>query len=575
MRANDEFFTPEEVDEQIDFLSQRLDQEQETNAQAAHVISHLRQLYTRNSEKNTQALERAWNRIIEEHQFAKQTGQEKGQPIFMQKHLGERQERQTLATNHASYKRRPFAQRLSILAAVVFLGILVGSMIFVLNTARQSKGNTQPVTHIKSNTHTGSDGKHHPKPPNPIVGGKCTLDTTIKHPQQSTSSVPGLYVFALNNQGDNILYRYDMHTKKVVWSVKFCAAFQSNGTIEHNGILYLAGIDWTHEATSGSVSYLYALNDSDGSVIWGTQFPTKIIPVPTSKVKGLPKNMPQSSPIDLGMIETPTIVNGTAYVVQRSGIVYALDAATGSQLWTYDTGRNAWATTSDGMGGSLVDPSSIQVINGVAYGAIVDRFFALDAQSGKELWKHSFNKVLNINQAPAIANGMIYLTVYVPGYGSVANPDTYIYAFDAQTGIQKWVTVKMRGYINGPTALNGKIYIMSYDGIWYTLNPSNGSIESRRQLPDAGVGAPVAINGVLYNITNTTLSVLNPDGSARWSVPVTGGYPTIDDVQNGIVYVSGRDSGIYAYSATNGALLWHYKGYLPQPDSLVLVTIVA
>ena len=133
----------------------------------------------------------------------------------------------------------------------------------------------------------------------------------------------------------------------------------------------------------------------------------------------------------------------------------------------------------------------------------------------------------------------------------------------------------MRGYINGPTALNGKIYIMSYDGVWYALNPSNGSIESRRQLPDAGVGAPVAINGVLYNITNTTLSVLNPDGSARWSVPVTGGFPSIDDVQKGIIYVSSRNSGIYAYSATNGALLWHYTGYLPQPDSLVLVTIVA
>ncbi len=150
-------------------------------------------------------------------------------------------------------------------------------MIFVLNTARQSKSNTQPVTHIKNNTLTGSDGKHHLKPPNPIVGGKCTLDTTVKHAQQSTSSLPGLYVFALNNQGDNILYRYDTHTKKVVWSVKFCAAFQSNGTIEHNGILYLAGTDWTHEATSGSVSYLYALNDSDGSVIWGSQFPTNTI----------------------------------------------------------------------------------------------------------------------------------------------------------------------------------------------------------------------------------------------------------------------------------------------------------
>src|SRR5258708_23902967 len=114
----------------------------------------------------------------------------------MQKHLGERQERQPIATNHAPYKKRAFAQRLSILAAVVFLGILVGSMIFVLNTARQSKSNAQPVTHIKNNTLTGSDGKHHPKPPNPIVGGKCTLSTTVKPAQQSTSSLHDLYVIA-------------------------------------------------------------------------------------------------------------------------------------------------------------------------------------------------------------------------------------------------------------------------------------------------------------------------------------------------------------------------------------------
>jgi hypothetical protein len=32
---------------------------------------------------------------------------------------------------------------------------------------------------------------------------------------------------------------------------------------------------------------------------------------------------------------------------------------------------------------------------------------------------------------------------------------------------------------------------------------------------------------------------------------------------------------VYAYSATNGSLLWHYEGYLPQPDGILLVTIVA
>ncbi|HKV57112.1 MAG TPA: PQQ-binding-like beta-propeller repeat protein [Ktedonobacteraceae bacterium] len=115
---------------------------------------------------------------------------------------------------------------------------------------------------------------------------------------------------------------------------------------------------------------------------------------------------------------------------------------------------------------------------------------------------------------------------------------------------------------------------MSYDGVWYTLNPSNGTIEAQKLLSNSGVGAPIAINGVLYNISDTTLSVLNPDGSTKWSVPVTGKYPFINDVQAGIIYVSGRGSGVYAYSATNGSLLWHYGGYLPQPDGIPIVTIV-
>lgn len=583
MTGNNEFFTPEEVDEQIDSLAQGLAQQNGTNADAARVSSHLRQVYARNSQQHTRTLERAWQRIVEEHQFAKQTSQEKGQLIFMEEYQGELQtpqELQTLNSNRVLRKRRAFIQRFGILAAVVFIGILVGGMLLVLHTVRQSN-----PSYVKNNTHntthTGSDGKPHPKPPHPITGGKCTLDTTVTHPRQSTSSVPGLYIFAFNEQSDNLLYRYDTHAKKVVWSKKLCNAFQSNGTVEQNGILYLAGTDWTHESSSGSVSYLYALNETDGSVIWGMQFPTRVIPgtpvgnvavpTPTTGQSVPTPTMGQSSPIDLGMIETPTIANGIAYVVQRSGIVYALDAATGSQLWTYDTGRNAWATTSDGNG-SIVDPSSIQVVNGVAYGSIVDRLFALETKSGKARWTHSFSKELNINQAPAIANGTIYLTAFVPGYGSVTNLDTYIYAFDAQTGVQKWVTVKMRGYINGPLMLSGKVYVMSYDSVWYTLNPANGSIEAHKTLSNAG---SVVINGVLYNITDTTLGVLNPDGSTKWSVPVVGKYPFIDDVQNGIIYVSGRGSGIYAYSAANGVFLWHYEGYLPQPNGQVIVTIVS
>ena len=278
-----------------------------------------------------------------------------------------------------------------------------------------------------------------------------------------------------------------------------------------------------------------------------------------------------------GLSPLQPIANGIIYVVQRTGVVYAYNATTGGQLWSFDSGRNAWATTSQGNG-SLLDPSSVQVANGIAYFSIVDRVYALNAQSGKELWAHNFHNALDINQSPAIANGTLYLTAFVPGYGSVMHPETYIYAFDAQTGAQKWVTAKMRGYLNGPVAYSGNVYVSSYDGVWYTLNLANGAIESQKTLSGGGYGDPVLINGVLYALTesdtNNTLAVLNADGSVKWSVRVAGQYPVLDDVQGGIIYLSGRSSGVYAYSATDGKLLWHYEGYLPQPQGQLSVTIV-
>ena len=98
MSGNNEFFTPEEVDEQINSLAQGLAQQNGTNVDAARISSHLRQLYARNSQQHTRTLERAWQRIVEEHKFAKQTSQEKGQLISMQEYQGELQTPQELQT---------------------------------------------------------------------------------------------------------------------------------------------------------------------------------------------------------------------------------------------------------------------------------------------------------------------------------------------------------------------------------------------------------------------------------------------------------------------------------------------
>jgi len=372
---------------------------------------------------------------------------------------------------------------LNLLVAVVVIGLLVGSMVFLLNANHHSA----PIT--KHSSKLANGGTPLPTPAHPITGGACTIDTTVAHPRENKSDLPGLYIFAFNSdQGDNVLYRYNPKTKTVVWSKKLCSMLEPSGVVTQNGIVYVAATDYTHESQSGSVAYLYALNEADGSALWGVQFPTSLQQLSPSS-----PNYGSSAP-DLGAIEAPTVANGIVYIMQRSGIVYAYNAVTGARLWTFNTGRNAWATTSEGNS-SILDPSNIQVIDGVAYGSIVDRVFALNAKNGTKIWMHSFDNALNINQSPAIASGTLYLTAFVPGYGSVMNPDTYIYAIDAHTGTQKWVSPKMRGYLNNPTLVNGGVYVMSYDNVWYTLNPASGALEAQKALPaDSG---PLAVNGIL------------------------------------------------------------------------------
>ncbi len=81
-------------------------------------------------------------------------------------------------------------------------------------------------------------------------------------------------------------------------------------------------------------------------------------------------------------VTSPVITNGVVYVGSSDGVVYALNAATGTKLWNYVTGSTV--------------SSSLAVVNGVVYVASNDgNLYALNAASGSKLWSYvtrgSFN----------------------------------------------------------------------------------------------------------------------------------------------------------------------------------------
>jgi quinohemoprotein ethanol dehydrogenase len=136
-----------------------------------------------------------------------------------------------------------------------------------------------------------------------------------------------------------------------------------------------------------------------------------------------------------GMEATPIVVDGVLYGTSSWSLVYALDAATGRELWTYDPqvpkakGRDACCD---------VVNRGVAVSEGrVFLGALDGRLIALDARTGHPLWQvqtADASKPYTITGAPRVVKGL----VMIGNGGAEFGVRGYVGAYDAKTGAQVW-----------------------------------------------------------------------------------------------------------------------------------------
>jgi hypothetical protein len=131
----DEFFVPEEVDRQIESISQS----KEGARTDAEAMAYLRSYYQTDTQQQQEMLNRIWNRIAGAALFEKNT-QESEKELSMQNpkmsyDAGAMSMRQ-------ARPRRSLRHRLDLLAATVFLVVLIGSLSIVFYALRQNNGGT-------------------------------------------------------------------------------------------------------------------------------------------------------------------------------------------------------------------------------------------------------------------------------------------------------------------------------------------------------------------------------------------------------------------------------------------------
>jgi quinohemoprotein ethanol dehydrogenase len=140
-----------------------------------------------------------------------------------------------------------------------------------------------------------------------------------------------------------------------------------------------------------------------------------------------------------GLEATPLVIDGIMYASGNFGRVYALDAATGRELWKYDPeidGQYARYACCDAVNRGIV-----AYMGRIYVGSIDGWLHSLDARDGKRLWKvdtlegRSEHKPYTLTGAPILAGDMLI----VGNSGSdFAGARGYVTAYDLETGAKRW-----------------------------------------------------------------------------------------------------------------------------------------
>ena len=153
----------------------------------------------------------------------------------------------------------------------------------------------------------------------------------------------------------------------------------------------------------------------------------------TSNVKNLRPAWIFQTEIVESLETSPLVINGVMYVTTSFNHVYALDAATGSQIWHYKHKMGPITTYCCGPNNRGVAAYGDKVF----MGTLDARLIALDAKTGKKVWDTQIaDPELGYSEtmAPTAVNGKILIGTNGGEYGIRG----FVKAYDANSGRLLW-----------------------------------------------------------------------------------------------------------------------------------------
>ena len=494
MSTFDERFLPEQVDEQIDALTQA--GEELPPLLDARLLAELYAIY----QEDEEIVQLVWRRLAG-HTASRETTQQ-AEADSRSLHLAREHAQKGPQTMQSPFpggpQKRKRSRWLEVAAAVLVVVVLVGGMALLLKSRQSS-----------------------------LVSENSPVPTTrTASPTAALENASGLYLATSNG-----IYRVDRSTGKVTWHV---GSGLTNSPLIEGNIVVFAGGDTAGPGNTSNF-YIEAVDVAHGHQLWRKAYS------PVYDLQGANGIVTVSScPVELSsnspcMIEGLKISNGhrlwsypsslgTIWDTYRDGVIYgvsytnlfALSLSTGSLLWqkTLQKYPNQEATitpfvNSNELYFSTCNETKQTPTNLQCY------FFAFNATSGEELWHRRIKDSGSFSSTiPTVLNGVVY----------VASMQGPIYAFDAVNGTLLWTY-----------AINGSIFndLLSSQGILY---------------------AEVQINQTTVHLLALKVSrtLHSPAWSQNISLSENPNDTDVSSLQGGLLYVLDSHNAIQAFNATNG-----------------------
>jgi outer membrane protein assembly factor BamB len=185
---------------------------------------------------------------------------------------------------------------------------------------------------------------------------------------------------------------------------------------------------------------------------------------------------------------SPAVADGRLFVGSADGTLYALDVASGRELWRFDTEGHALESATFGFDRRTIQASPAVADGRVFIGSRDGFLYAVDAATGRQLWRvdHSMSWV---NTSPAVAGGLVF---------AGSSDERFLQAVDAGTGRERWRLPTERPVWSSPAVAGDMVYVGDGSGTVYAVDRASGKERWRYKAGRRIFSSPTVAGGVLY-----------------------------------------------------------------------------